>query len=58
MQTNDSESRFSELNTKRAEVIQEVMRLRLEQAKLKTELAKIAAESGNLNLIDKVVRCW
>ncbi len=50
--------RFNELNQKRAEVIEEVMRLRHEQARLKAELVKVANELSEPNLIAAVIRCW
>ena len=49
---------FNSLNEKRSEVIEEIMKLRLEQAKLKTQMIKIASGSNDTIRIADMVRCW
>lgn len=47
-----------DLILRRAQVIEEVMKLRAEQARLKTEIVKAAVESGDRSLIAAIPRCW
>jgi hypothetical protein len=51
-------AKFGELNQRRAEVIEQIMRLRHEQAQFKAELVKLATKSGDPRLIDAIVNCW
>lgn len=52
------EGSFEELNQRRAEVIEEIMRLRHEQARLKTAAVAAAIKMGRPELITAVVDCW
>lgn len=42
----------------RAEVIEQIMKLRHEQAKIKLEIVKLATTSGQPNLIANMPMCW
>ena len=48
----------ADLNVKKAGIISKIMELRAEQARVKEEIAKVAARSGNLSIIANQVRCW
>lgn len=54
----NKQSSFEQLNQKRAAVIEEIMRLRHEQARLKTQLVKEAVTSGRPELVTNIVMCW
>jgi hypothetical protein len=54
----EATSRAVKLNADRARVIEEVMKLRHEQARLKTEIAQLALDSGDLSILKSVIACW
>lgn len=56
--TSAKQGDFEQLNQQRAAVIEEIMRLRHEQARLKTQLVKEAMTSGRPELVKAIVMCW
>ncbi len=58
MASEDDKKKFHALNQKRAKVIEEVMKLRYEQAELKTQIIELAAKSNDTSLAVGSVMCW
>lgn len=56
--TQEAEAKAVSLNLERAKVIHHVMQLRQEQARLKAEIAQLAADSGDLSILKTIIVCW
>lgn len=48
----------AELYEKKAAVIEQIMKLRHDQARIKTEIAKTAVKAKDFSLIANQPRCW
>ncbi|MEZ4313115.1 MAG: hypothetical protein R3F14_34270 [Polyangiaceae bacterium] len=51
-------AKVDDLYTRKAAVIEQIMKLRHEQAQIKAEIVKVATEVGDYAIVAQQLRCW